>query len=283
MKRLVEKFKNADAAVDLEALAAADWDTSLAEVIAYRSELLEAQGWECAYCRRTIYRDELGIRELDHVLPKSQSPSDAKKFDAAKASSNQRKDRRHTRGFRSFTYAPENLVITCKRCNSHKGSYDGLADRTNQPVNYPSTSVEFEWINPHVDDPEAFLEILPGYIYRPVKKSPKGQAVIHACGLRKIEELAARALDAIVFKHDYLTEALVGVMLGADRHFDDKQIVKQLQDDYPQALEATLLECIHVLREALKQKREHRLNEATQRVTEILEASAIPLARVPRP
>src|SRR5258707_6942519 len=103
------------------------WDSSLAEVIAYRDAILAAQQHTCAYCQRPIFRNELGFRELDHILPKSQRPSDG--LDINKARSNDKKLRRHTQGYHDFRYVPENLVIACKRCNSFKGSYDALTDR----------------------------------------------------------------------------------------------------------------------------------------------------------
>ncbi|WP_333997305.1 HNH endonuclease [Burkholderia cepacia] len=239
-EHVVEQFRK---------LCITEWDSSRAEVIAYREKLLVAQNWKCAYCRRPIYRDELGFRELDHVLPKSQSPSKAEDFDLNKARSNNRKDRRHTLGFADFMYIPENLVIACKRCNSHKGSYDGLADRTLRPIDYPSSSDDFEWINPHFDVPDGFLEILPGFIYTATNDSEKGKAVIHACGLDKSEGLSARALDHIVVSQETLTKSLLAAILSPE-NFTNRDIAIKLDEKYGGIGVDILEECVAIIRAA---------------------------------
>ncbi|MFL9862401.1 hypothetical protein PQR72_42925 [Paraburkholderia madseniana] len=246
---LITKLIDEGVVERLRKLGIADWDSSKAEVTAYREKLLDAQSWQCAYCRRPIHRDELGFRELDHVLPKSQSPAKAKNFDLNKARSNLRKDRRHTQGFAEFTYIPENLVIACKRCNSHKGAYDGLADRTLKPVAYPSKSDDFEWINLHFDIPSDYLEVLPGFIYTPVAGSEKAKAVIHACGLDKSEELKARALDQIVFSNASLATSMLEAVFNREK-FSDHDIAVKLDEKYGGIGVDTLESCVATARDA---------------------------------
>ncbi|OAJ62753.1 hypothetical protein A6V36_20490 [Paraburkholderia ginsengiterrae] len=232
MSRLIGKMKSKSAAENVRKLGSTKWNPAHADVIAYRVQLLEAQEYTCAYCRRPIYRDELGFREIDHVLPKSQAPSEPKDFDAVKASSNLVSNRRHTRGYKEFTYVPENLVIACKRCNSHKGSYDGLANRATKPAIYPSVGKHFEWVNPHCNSPEAHVEILDGYVYRAKNGSVKGAAVIHECGLDTIEQLKARTLDALVFTNKDLIDAMLEAVISRE-NFDSDHIAGVLHLSHP--------------------------------------------------
>jgi hypothetical protein len=137
---------------------------------------------------------------LDHILPKSQNPK--KGIDAITASSNLRGHRRHTTGYPAFRYEPHNLVITCKRCNAFKGSYDCLADRSAAPLTYPQSSDDFEWVHPYHDDYFVYLKIEDDVIFQSVNGSEKGNAVIAACGLNKIEQVIERAVA------DHVAEAI---------------------------------------------------------------------------
>lgn len=173
---------------EVENLKSEKWNSELKAIIKYRTALLAAQNYRCAYCTHKIERDIVGYRELDHILPKSQCPSD--KFDDTIASSSIQKDRRHTRGYHQFRYAPMNLVVSCKRCNSFKGSYDPLANRAAPaPTAYPSKTDDFEWVHPHFDDYDKFIEIKEGLLYEAKDGSKKGTAVIKACGLDKSDEI----------------------------------------------------------------------------------------------
>jgi 5-methylcytosine-specific restriction endonuclease McrA len=198
---------------NVKALTHSDWKSSCDEVIAYRGALLKAQKQCCAYCGRRIVRDEVGHREVDHILPKSQRPT--KKFDHAKASSNNRKTRRTTRGYPTFQYVPENLVVACKRCNSYKGSYDGLANRAVAPTTYPSASADFEWVHPHLDVYGLHIARDNG-LYTVVNNSLKGAAVIDACGLKKGEEMTQRLIETYVVEAEEMTVTMLSLVLLED-------------------------------------------------------------------
>ena len=76
------------------------------------SYLIGVQGSRCAYCRRLI-KDEIGLRELDHVLPKGKLGKSK-----ARARSNLRRDRRVTEGYPAFRFEPSNLILTCRLSRS---------------------------------------------------------------------------------------------------------------------------------------------------------------------
>lgn len=197
------------------------WKTTYVAVKKYRVALLKAQENTCAYCRRPIYRDEVGFRELDHILPKSQSPADAADFARAPTRSNLQSDRRNTVGYPEYCYEPKNLVISCKLCNAHKGTFDGLANRTISHIRFPTASTDYEWINLHLDHYSTHIDIAEGMIYKPNRKSSKGAAVIHACGLDSSEELAARVIDAYIHPFKELREAMNAAVVGRDRDLID--------------------------------------------------------------
>jgi 5-methylcytosine-specific restriction endonuclease McrA len=143
--------------------------------------LLDLQECRCFYCQCDI-KDVLGFLEIDHILPK------APRGDPALWTSNDRTRRRRTAGYPQYEFSFYNFVLTCKRCNNRKGSYDARKVRANQaPAIYNLDSNYFEWIHPYLDIYEDHISRLEGLIYQAVNSSPKGGAVIYACRLDKIE------------------------------------------------------------------------------------------------
>lgn len=183
-KPLIEKLKAALARNDEWSAAAAQ--SAKDALVEY---LIEVQGSRCAYCKRLI-KNEIGLRELDHILPKG-----ALGKSAIRAVSNAQKDRRVTTGYPAFRFEPANLILTCKRCNHRKGSYDCRKDRsTVAPAAYPSAAADFEWIHPAYHDFDQHIVLLNEFAYQEVPGS-NGAAVIDACKLAGIEALEARARD----------------------------------------------------------------------------------------
>ncbi|PKO68173.1 MAG: hypothetical protein CVU22_09595 [Betaproteobacteria bacterium HGW-Betaproteobacteria-16] len=190
-----------------------EWKTNLKAVIAYRKALLVAQEHRCAYCARTI-RDEVGHRELEHILPQSQCP--AQDFDGGTAASNDWIHRRHTRGYGDFRYEPLNLALSCKRCNSYKGSFDPLLNRSVAIAAYPSASGDYLWVHPHFDPYSKHINILEGLLYSPVQGSQKGQAVIKVCGLDRAEEITARQVEACLTSTQELVQAMISLTISGE-------------------------------------------------------------------
>jgi 5-methylcytosine-specific restriction endonuclease McrA len=212
-----------------------EWKSGLAEVVAYRDAVLIAQGRLCAYCQRPVHRNEVGFRELDHILPKAQNPR--KKLNQLRASSNDKKYRRHTAGYSHFMYNAENLVIACKRCNGFKGSYDALADRSQYPANYPTLSTQFEWIHPYHDEWSHHIELIATFLYAAVDASPKGAAVIHACGLDRAEELTKRLFEDYVDESEELVDGMLG-LIHSREPFDTREAAERFALVYGKDAEA---------------------------------------------
>jgi len=214
------------------------WSGSCKEIATLRAAMLNAQGRRCFYCRRRIASNEVGLREMDHILPKAQSPSDG--FDAKVASDSNFKTRRHTSGYPKFTYEPENLAVSCKRCNSYKGTFDPLRDRANSPKQYPNQTVDFLWIHPFHDLYGDHIKIEGGGIYVKNDGSDKGDAVIKACGLDKSEELTKRLVDDYVRSHMELTDAMLELtILGP---FDVEELSEEFAKTYKVA-DSEVIKC----------------------------------------
>lgn len=155
-----------------------------------RKELMDAQKGRCGYCRRPI-KNETGHCEIDHILPKAQSK------ETKKSTSNLRSDRRQTRGYPEFTFNLWNLLLTCKKCNTNKGSYDCRRDRSLPPASakvYNLDPCEFEWVHPYLHKYSEHINIKGNIVYEAVNCSPNGEAVIQECKLDEISaaEVAAR-------------------------------------------------------------------------------------------
>lgn len=245
----------------VKALTHPDWKSSCDEIVAYRDALLTAQKRRCAYCGRNITRNEVGHREVDHILPKSQRPK--KKFDHVKAASNDRKTRRTTRGYPAFQYVPENLVVTCKRCNSYKGSYDGLANRAVTPATYPATNADFEWVHPHLDVYDEHIARVNG-LYTVVNNSLKGAAVIYACGLRNAEELTQRLIESHVSEAEEMTIAMFYLVL-ADDSIDTSRIAEALYKRFQVGSAKIIKDCLEDL-QAVKTQGPEILGAAIQEI-----------------
>lgn len=171
----------------VRALAGTAWSTTPAPVVLLRKRLLKLQGNRCVYCQAVIEADENGYRELDHVLPKNRTQH----CTPAKGKSNTQDKRRHTLGYPQFTYEPRNLVVTCKQCNTLKGSYDSLKERSRPPVGYPRAR-DFIWVHPQLAHYEVHITVSPEFLF--VGRTQEGKRVIEECGLADADVLARKFL-----------------------------------------------------------------------------------------
>ena len=218
-----------------------DWtaDAVKAAKDALVAYLIELQGSRCAYCRRLI-KNEIGLRELDHVLPKG-----ALGKSALRAVSNAQKDRRVTTGYPAFRFEPLNLILTCKRCNHRKGSYDCRKDRTAAAAAYPATSTDFEWVHLAFHEFDEHITLLNEFVYQEVPGS-NGAAVIDACKLAGIEALEARARD-LRLKEIKDVNMLVLELLREDLSDDD--IVDSVMLHFPKVLEPKIRKLVRGFRD----------------------------------
>lgn len=151
--------------------------------------LFDAQNSKCAYCRRSI-KEELGHVEIDHILPKAQRGK------PVRWSSNNRGHRRSTAGYPAFVFHPHNLILTCKSCNTKKGSYDPRLDRSvAASEEYVFDEMYYEWIHPYIHVYSQHIALLKGMIYQVVNGSAKGDAVITVCKLDKIAAVERKACE----------------------------------------------------------------------------------------
>ncbi|TKC87909.1 HNH endonuclease [Trinickia terrae] len=164
------------------------WNVSIQAVVDLRSHLLLAQKYRCAYCQVTIAGDQGGLRELDHVLPKEMSGY----CDSRKSVSCVFKNRRHTVGYWDFAYEWRNLVVTCKQCNTNKGSFDPLLIRPFWSSTYPANKDEFLWVHPYFHKYSDHVRITRKWLYE--ARSFEGKALIKVCKLDNSEVLARRKL-----------------------------------------------------------------------------------------
>jgi len=131
--------------------------------------------------------------EIDHILPKSA------KGNIARSASNNEADRFCTQGYPQFAFEIKNLILTCKRCNNKKGSYDSRRNRSIavDPV-YALNSDYYLWVHPYTDQYSEHISLYKGLIYTPLHGSIKGDALIRICKLDSIAavEKLARGLAA---------------------------------------------------------------------------------------
>lgn len=219
-----------------------DWTANAAKAAkdALVEYLIELQGSRCAYCRRLI-KNEIGLRELDHILPKGASGKSAER-----ALSNAQKDRRSTTGYPAFKFEPSNLILTCKRCNHRKGSYDCRKDRkVAAPVAYPAAGTDFEWLHPAYHEFDEHITLLNEFVYQEVPGS-NGAAVIDACKLAGIEALEARARD-LRLKEIKDVNMLILMLLREDLPDDD--IVDSVMLHFPQVPEPKIRKSVRGFRD----------------------------------
>lgn len=161
-----------------------NWSTAHPAVLEFRNRLLTLQNYRCAYCQAGIEADENGHREIEHILPKSPSKNCTK----AKGTSNATDSRRSTLGYAEFCFEPRNLVLTCKQCNTNKGSYDPLKERRRpRPLAKFPRPIHIEWFNPHFHKYSLHIHLNSDFIFS--ARSKNGAAVIRECGLDKADVL----------------------------------------------------------------------------------------------
>lgn len=203
---LIQDKANLFAALDK--ITSRKWNVKRVNIVKLRKQLLVAQGYKCVYCRRPIVLDEVGHRDIDHILPKSKNPE--KDFDLPTSQKNEYDHRRHTGGYADFMYRAKNLALTCKMCNATKGSFDPLFDRTIIPAALPTGKNAYKWVHPYYDTYGDHIRVLEGFVYQAITPE-QGKYVISACGLDTLKGLTARILDAMLLNSKDFSRALVEV------------------------------------------------------------------------
>lgn len=241
---LIDITKYPKAVIDgLTAALARDDDWTSAEVSVAKDALveylIEVQGSRCAYCKRRI-KNEIGLRELDHILPKG-----AFGKSVLRTVSNSRKDRRVTTGYPAFRFEPKNLILTCKRCNHRKGSYDCRKDRSAAAAAYPAAAGDFEWVHPAYHEFDDHIALLNEFVYQEVPGS-NGAPVIDACSLAGIEALEARARE---LRLKEIKEVNMLVLELLRENLSDDDIVDSVMNHFPQVLESKIRKAVRGFRD----------------------------------
>lgn len=131
-----------------------------------REFLREKQNGYCAFCRMKIH-EENATAELEHVVNK-----------------NSRLD---------WMFFPQNLVLSCKLCNTSKGTKKLLKDMT--AGEYPGDGEDFLFVNPYFDRYSEHIEIKNGILY--IGITDKGKYTVKECHLNRYNRTIARAENVI--------------------------------------------------------------------------------------
>ncbi len=206
-----------------------------------QKELLRAQKWRCGYCRRKI-ANENGKRELDHILPKAASQV------TVRSNSNATADRRRTNGYPFFTFTIWNLVLTCKRCNTKKGTYDSRLNRV-APVHsthfYSLDPGEFEWIHPFLHQYSQHINIRENVVYEVCNGSANGEAVIRECKLDEIAAVEVAAREAVLTDNTNCLRA-IGELIANVELIGQQNLINQVSDAFlgvdKQIIERTVID-----------------------------------------
>jgi len=172
-----------------------------------RAELIKHQGSACAYCRRKI-SEELGLHDLDHVLPKGIAL------------------------YARFTYERMNLVASCKRCNRNKLDIDVLK---NGPLaagaSYPLEPDDYLWVHPYVHRYSSHIRIREGLLFEAkgtAIQRARANAVIKACGLKTLAGVEhRRAAETAIYATDVIDA--ITTTIGNHRNLKEEDIVAILR------------------------------------------------------
>lgn len=163
------------------------WSTSLDPIVRLRKRLLSLQNLRCVYCQAPIEAEEIGYRELEHILPKGKSSRCTQKS----GTSNLASKRRATLGYPEFMFEPINLAVSCKQCNNLKGMHDSLVDRTvARPLAAYPQATGLIWFHPHHEPYDTHIRIDDDFSFTGLTDG--GKAVIKECGLDRAEVLVCK-------------------------------------------------------------------------------------------
>lgn len=131
-----------------------------------RDHLREKQKGRCAFCRMKLH-EENATAEVEHVVNKGS-----------------RLD---------WMFLPQNMVLSCKLCNSSKGAKKALKDMTLS--DYPDDGEEFLFVNPYFDRYSEHIEIKNDILYMGI--TDKGKYTVKECHLNRPKLTIARAEEVI--------------------------------------------------------------------------------------
>ena len=140
-----------------------------------RNHYFDQQNGTCAYCRLPI-NDGTDMVPIEHIVDKSRRPE--------------------------FAFLPENLVVSCYRCNTSKSTKNTLYDEG--VTDYPTNGSGFIIIHGHFDNYFDNIEFIDDSIYH--ARTTKGEKTIEYCKLdeerkqRQREEVTKYMDDPLIQK-----------------------------------------------------------------------------------
>lgn len=115
---------------------------------------------ECYYCKSPL--DEGSMPgELEHIVHKDKYPL--------------------------FTYLPNNLILSCKRCNTAKGTYDVLNINLTGSIKYPTQSSHYNIVHAHIDQYNQFITMENHIFFVGIDSAGKGNNTIEVCNLARLD------------------------------------------------------------------------------------------------
>lgn len=160
------------------------WNSRAKIVVSFKEHLKSAlriqQAHRCAYCHRPL--GEHQDTHLEHIVEQSAWPR--------------------------FTFEPQNIVLSCSRCNNQKlRSFVKISTAIRQRggphwtscflrVNpalfaaYPNQSADYRALHPHIDPFNVNFELWGGWIYKP--RTAKGLRTIRLLEMNKIAAIEQR-------------------------------------------------------------------------------------------
>lgn len=158
-----------------------------------RKHMFYQQGCKCAYCKMEML---LGCSNLqkDHIVPKIPHLE--------------------------WMFLPENLCVTCDKCNNNKSDIETLVDES--VVEYPFESSAFKIIHPFFDNYSEHIEIVDDLVYK--AKTEKGKFTINTCKLFRLDLVTDRA--RLKMKSDKPESVLTKILSYLD-NVDNKDTLKK--------------------------------------------------------
>lgn len=149
-------------------LKADDWDTTNLQDFKnrFRMYMEQQQNSCCAYCRTYVDTGNSPF-DIEHIVPKSKHPE--------------------------WTFLPENLCLSCRKCNFAKGKEEILVNKN--AGEYPHEGSGFKIVHPYFDKYSEHIELVNGILYRGL--TDKGRFTIEKCKLDRYELAASRVRHKI--------------------------------------------------------------------------------------
>ncbi|KAA0784665.1 HNH endonuclease [Bacillus sp. BPN334] len=147
-----------------------DWEKTKTELKYVRSiiyqKLSELYGEYCYYCKMPL---DAGSNpgDIEHIVYKGEG------------------------NYKEFSYHPLNLTLTCKRCNTAKGTKESLiSNKQNikyKYEDYPQNPSDYTIVHTHFDEYFEHLEINDHIFIEPKNNSQKGIKTIEICNLYRLD------------------------------------------------------------------------------------------------